>query len=102
MVRVRLVRSDAVADRSAESADNTNVRSLEECIEIFNNGPRPLSESLKLLNDEEIILLSQNGKIAAYALEKSLGLDKKGLERAVRIRRALICAWSSPLHRTSY
>ncbi|KAL1683201.1 hydroxymethylglutaryl-coenzyme A reductase-domain-containing protein [Schizophyllum commune] len=72
------------------SADNTNVRSLEECIEIFNNGPRPLSESLKLLNDEEIILLSQNGKIAAYALEKSLGLDKKGLERAVRIRRALI------------
>ena len=52
MVRVRLVRSDAVADRSAESADNTNVRSLEECIEIFNNGPRPLSESLKLLNDQ--------------------------------------------------
>ncbi|KAL1668643.1 hydroxymethylglutaryl-coenzyme A reductase-domain-containing protein [Schizophyllum commune] len=80
--------SDSSSDD--ESADNTNVRSLEECIEIFNNGPRPLSESLKLLNDEEIILLSQNGKIAAYALEKSLGLDKKGLERAVRIRRALI------------
>ncbi|KAL1747372.1 hydroxymethylglutaryl-coenzyme A reductase-domain-containing protein [Schizophyllum fasciatum] len=72
------------------SADSSRVRTLEECIEIFNNGPRPLSESLKLLNDEEIILLSQNGKIAAYALEKSLGLDKKGLERAVRIRRALI------------
>ncbi|KAG9311752.1 hydroxymethylglutaryl-coenzyme A reductase-domain-containing protein [Chiua virens] len=43
-------------------------RSLEECIEIFENGPRP------------------NGKIAAYALEKVLG----DLERAVTIRRALI------------
>ncbi|TRM60414.1 hydroxymethylglutaryl-coenzyme A reductase-domain-containing protein [Schizophyllum amplum] len=80
--------SDSSSDD--ESMDNTNVRPLEECIEIFNNGPRPLSESLKLLNDEEIILLAKNGKIAAYALEKSLGQGKKELERAVRIRRALI------------
>jgi hydroxymethylglutaryl-CoA reductase (NADPH) len=65
------------------------VRSLEECIDIFENGPRPLSASLALLNDEEVILLAQNGKIAAYALEKVLGMDE--LERAVRIRRALIC-----------
>jgi len=42
--------------------------------------------SLSLLNDEEVILLSQNGKIAAYALEKMLGDN----ERAVLIRRALI------------
>ncbi|KAF8899776.1 hydroxymethylglutaryl-coenzyme A reductase-domain-containing protein [Gymnopilus junonius] len=65
-----------------------NVRSLEECIDIFENGPRPLSASLALLNDEEVILLTQNGKIAAYALEKVLGMSE--LERAVRIRRALI------------
>lgn len=67
------------------------VRSLEECIDIFDNGPRPLSLSLKLLNDEEIILLSQNGKIAMYALEKVLGMDE--LERAVRVRRALVCEY---------
>lgn len=63
------------------------VRSLEECVDIFENGPRPVSASLALLNDEEVILLSQTGKIAAYALEKLLG----NLERAVTIRRALIC-----------
>jgi len=62
------------------------VRSLEECIEIFENGPRPVQASLSTLNDEEIILLSQNGKIAPYALEKVLG----DFERAVSIRRALI------------
>ncbi|KAF9443874.1 hypothetical protein P691DRAFT_712652 [Macrolepiota fuliginosa MF-IS2] len=65
-----------------------SVRTLEECIDVFDNGPRPLSLSLKLLNDEEIILLAQNGKIAMYALEKVLGMDE--LERAVRIRRALV------------
>jgi hydroxymethylglutaryl-CoA reductase (NADPH) len=46
------------------------IRSLDECVDIFENGPRPLSVSLALLNDEEIILLSQNGKVAAYALEE--------------------------------
>lgn len=63
------------------------LRSLEECIEIFENGPRPVHVALSTLSDEEIILLAQNGKIAAYALEKVLG----DLERAVAIRRALIC-----------
>ncbi len=72
------------------------IRSLEECIDIFENGPRPLSASLALLNDEEVILLAQNGKIAAYALEKVLGAGvgmggAVELERAVRVRRALIC-----------
>ena len=70
------------------------IRSLDECIDIFENGPRPLCDSLALLNDEEIILLSQNGKVAAYALEKVLGPAE--LERAVRIRRALICTFFSP------
>ncbi|THH00709.1 hypothetical protein EW026_g1843 [Hermanssonia centrifuga] len=61
-------------------------RSLEEIIDIFENGPRPVSVSLSMLTDEEVIILSQNGKIAAYALEKMLG----DFERAVAIRRALI------------
>ena len=80
-------------DDSSASISSGNkmepIRTLDECIDIFENGPRPLSDSLALLNDEEIILLSQNGKVAAYALEKMLGPAE--LERAVRIRRALIC-----------
>ncbi|KAI0047708.1 hypothetical protein FA95DRAFT_1492178 [Auriscalpium vulgare] len=71
-------------DEGKEGA--TGIRSLEECIDIFENGPRPVSVSLSLLNDEEVILLAQAGKIAAYSLEKVLG----DLERAVLIRRALI------------
>jgi hydroxymethylglutaryl-CoA reductase (NADPH) len=65
------------------------VRSLKECIDIYENGPRPASLALDMLNDEEVIVLAQNGKIAAYALEKVLGGER--LERAVRIRRALVC-----------
>jgi len=81
--------SDASSSElDAGSMEVENIRSLEECMDIFDNGPRPLSESLSLLNDEEVILLAQNGKIAAYALEKVLGMGE--LERAVRIRRALI------------
>lgn len=63
------------------------IRSLEQCIDVFENGPRPASAALATLNDEEVVMLAQNGKIAAYALEKVLG----DLERAVTIRRALIC-----------
>ncbi|KAG9010831.1 3-hydroxy-3-methylglutaryl-coenzyme A (HMG-CoA) reductase isozyme [Tulasnella sp. JGI-2019a] len=55
-------------------------RAYEECLEVFEN------EGVGALNDEEIILLSQRGKIAQYALEKILG----DFTRAVRIRRALI------------
>ncbi|KAG8843778.1 3-hydroxy-3-methylglutaryl-coenzyme A (HMG-CoA) reductase isozyme [Tulasnella sp. 330] len=55
-------------------------RAFEECLEVFEN------EGVAGLNDEEIILLSQRGKIAQYALEKILG----DFTRAVRIRRALI------------
>ncbi|EJD54633.1 hypothetical protein AURDEDRAFT_110195 [Auricularia subglabra TFB-10046 SS5] len=62
--------------------NNDTVRSLEECIRIFEGGPR----GVDMLNDEEIILLAQTGKIAAYALEKVLG----DFERAVLVRRALI------------
>jgi len=68
------------------TSSNTVIRSLEECVEVFENGPRPVSVSLSMLNDEEVILLAQSGKIAAYALEKMLGDNN----RAVFIRRALI------------
>lgn len=81
--------SDASSDVTDEGGAIENVRSLAECLDIFDNGPRPLSASLGLLNDEEVILLAMKGKIAAYALEKVLGMNE--LERAVRIRRALIC-----------
>ncbi|KAJ3762221.1 hydroxymethylglutaryl-coenzyme A reductase-domain-containing protein [Lentinula raphanica] len=85
---------EASSSTSSDSEDNNEVvRSLEECIDIFENGPRPLSVALSLLNDEEVILLAQNGKIAAYALEKVLGNTE--YERAVRIRRALISRASS-------
>ncbi|KAI8986682.1 3-hydroxy-3-methylglutaryl-coenzyme A reductase [Trametes punicea] len=67
-------------------APQMEVRSLAECVDIFENGPRPVSVALQMLNDEEVILLAQTGKIAAYALEKMLG----DYDRAVRIRRALI------------
>ncbi|GAA5863053.1 hypothetical protein JCM8547_002783 [Rhodosporidiobolus lusitaniae] len=56
-------------------------RELETCIKIFDGG-----NGAQLLNDEEVVMLVQKGKIAAYALEKLL----KDYERAVSIRRALI------------
>ncbi|KAH7869130.1 hydroxymethylglutaryl-coenzyme A reductase-domain-containing protein [Lentinula edodes] len=93
----RLTQSSSSQDASSSSSDNEEndviVRSLEECIEIFEKGPRPVSVALSLLNDEEVILLAQNGKVAAYALEKVLGNTE--YERAVRIRRALISRASS-------
>ncbi|GAA5974602.1 hypothetical protein JCM21900_005683 [Sporobolomyces salmonicolor] len=56
-------------------------RDLESCVKIFDGGAGAM-----LLNDEEIIMMVQKGKIAAYALEKLL----KDYERSVAIRRALI------------
>ncbi|ORX36117.1 hydroxymethylglutaryl-coenzyme A reductase-domain-containing protein [Kockovaella imperatae] len=69
--------------RSPSPPDNPSFgrRSLEECIEIFAGGI-----GVNNLSDEEVILLVEKGKIAPYALEKAL----KDLERAVRIRRAVI------------
>ncbi|KZO98588.1 hypothetical protein CALVIDRAFT_535215 [Calocera viscosa TUFC12733] len=61
-------------------------RSYEECLEVFES-----ELGANGLSDEEVVLLSQRGKIAAYALEKVLG----DLERAVRVRRALISRTSA-------
>ena len=62
---------------------------------IYEEPSRPRSESLALLSDEEVIMLANNGNIATYALEKLFGMDQ--LERAVRIRRAIICKPPSKL-----
>ncbi|KAG6330169.1 hypothetical protein ID866_8920 [Astraeus odoratus] len=78
------VRESGADEKKAD--EKLHVRSLEECIDVFENGPRPVQAALATLNDEEVILLAQNGKIAPYALEKVLG----DLERAVVVRRALI------------
>jgi hydroxymethylglutaryl-CoA reductase (NADPH) len=56
-------------------------RTLEECVDIFAGGVGAAN-----LSDEEVILLVEKGKVAPYALEKAL----KDLERAVKIRRAVI------------
>ncbi|KAK0549512.1 3-hydroxy-3-methylglutaryl-coenzyme A (HMG-CoA) reductase isozyme [Tilletia horrida] len=56
-------------------------RSFDELVDIYDGGA-----GVFFLNDEEIVLLAQKGKIPAYALEKTL----QDFERAVRIRRALI------------
>ena len=56
-------------------------RPLEDCVEIYAGGV-----GANNLSDEEVILLVEKGKIAPYALEKVL----KNLERAVRVRRAVI------------
>ncbi|MBW0552863.1 hypothetical protein O181_092578 [Austropuccinia psidii MF-1] len=59
-------------------------RSIQETMEILNsNGGQGGANKL---TDEEIIVLVQEGKVAAYALEKVL----KDLTRAVKICRALI------------
>ncbi|KWU43403.1 putative hydroxymethylglutaryl-CoA reductase [Rhodotorula sp. JG-1b] len=70
-----------VALVSAQHEVPETPRDLETCVKIFNGG-----EGAMLLNDEEIILLVQKGKMAAYALEKLL----QDHVRAVAIRRALI------------
>jgi hydroxymethylglutaryl-CoA reductase (NADPH) len=59
-----------------------DMRPLDECVEILKGGLGPFE-----LSDEEVIMLVQKGKIPPYALEKTL----QNLERAVKIRRAVIC-----------
>ena len=68
-------------ESSTYSMETFGRRPLEECVEIFAGGV-----GANNLSDEEIILLVERGKIAPYALEKAL----KDLERAVRVRRAVI------------
>lgn len=64
----------------------SEVRPFEEVLDLYAGGA-----GVFLLTDEEIIILAQKGKIAPYALEKTL----QDHSRAVRIRRALISRSSS-------
>lgn len=77
-----VVDTDQVIPELVSPPTHFGRRSWEECWEIYNGG---LGASL--LNDEEVILLVEKNKIPGYGLEKGL----KDLERAVRVRRAVIC-----------
>ena len=79
-----------VTDTDAEGSETSSLeirpahygrRSLDECWEIYAGGLGAFD-----LSDEEVILLVEKGKIPGYGLEKGL----KDLERAVRIRRAVM------------
>lgn len=61
---------------------SSKIRPLNECVEILKTGLGAFE-----LTDEEVILMTQKGKIAPYALEKVL----QDFERAVKVRRAVIC-----------
>lgn len=58
------------------------MRSLADCEIVLKSGLGPFQ-----LSDEEIIMMVQKGKIPPYSLEKVL----QDYERAVKIRRAVIC-----------
>jgi hydroxymethylglutaryl-CoA reductase (NADPH) len=81
--KVPIISEPIITPSPREKEDGTTFgrRSLEECVDIFAGGVGATN-----LSDEEVILLVEKGKIAPYALEKAL----KDLERAVRIRRAVI------------
>ncbi|KAJ6590428.1 hydroxymethylglutaryl-coenzyme A reductase-domain-containing protein [Mycena vulgaris] len=83
-------RRDASADEEEEDEEEREPRPLEELVELLERAPK--AGGLREMNDEEVVLLAQAGKIAGYALEKLLApaQDPAGLERAVRVRRALI------------
>jgi hydroxymethylglutaryl-CoA reductase (NADPH) len=66
---------------AAIKKNSRRVRSVTECMQILTDG-RPHE-----LLDEEVIALAIQKKIPLYALEKNL----KDLERAVKIRRAVVC-----------
>lgn len=68
---------------SVVKSHNRRVRSVSECMQIITEG-RPQE-----LLDEEVVALVLQKKIPLYALEKSL----KDLERAVKVRRAVVCMY---------
>ncbi|TDL14890.1 hypothetical protein BD410DRAFT_845641 [Rickenella mellea] len=60
-------------DSSAQEIFSPGCRTFEECVSIFECNQRPVTVSLSMLNNEEVITLAQAGKIQPYALEKTLG-----------------------------
>ncbi|KAJ7737854.1 hydroxymethylglutaryl-CoA reductase [Mycena maculata] len=96
--RIATLSSSSSASPSSDSDDHDHdfdsedaePRPLPELIALLAAAPK--SSGLRDFTDEEVVLLSQAGKIAGYALEKVLApaQEPSGLERAVRIRRALV------------
>ncbi|MBE3110873.1 MAG: hypothetical protein IMZ46_10240, partial [Acidobacteria bacterium] len=64
----------------APSPDSTELRGMKELEVLLKEDRAPE------LNDEELVFMAMNGKIAGYALEKKL----KDFTRAVKIRRSII------------
>ncbi|KAJ7652207.1 hydroxymethylglutaryl-coenzyme A reductase-domain-containing protein [Mycena rosella] len=82
---------DVEEEQEAEEAEGEHEpRPLPELVALLERAPK--SSGLRDMNDEEVVLLAQAGKVAGYALEKVLApaQEPEGLERAVRVRRALI------------
>ncbi|KAL1918373.1 uncharacterized protein VTP21DRAFT_3033 [Calcarisporiella thermophila] len=77
---IATVKKLQAAPKSSVSIVQGEVREVEECAALLKE------QGSHLLSDEEIILLVQNGKVAPYALEKTLG----DFTRAVRVRRMII------------
>ncbi|KAF8067849.1 hydroxymethylglutaryl-CoA reductase [Lyophyllum atratum] len=81
------------------SSSASSAQSVEKLTELFEEaeGAHGKAEVLAGMTDEEVIVLTQAGKIQPYALEKVLsggevgwGVREKEVERAVRIRRGVI------------
>ncbi|KAJ7096722.1 hydroxymethylglutaryl-coenzyme A reductase-domain-containing protein [Mycena belliarum] len=81
---------DREEDKDNLDLDEQEPRPLPELIELLASAPK--TDGLREMSDEEVVLLAQAGKIAGYALEKVLApaQEPSGLERAVRVRRALV------------
>ncbi|KAF6754421.1 hydroxymethylglutaryl-coenzyme A reductase-domain-containing protein [Ephemerocybe angulata] len=80
--------SGSASPPNATYEESYFLRSFDECLAIYEEPSRTKCETLALLSDEEVILLVDRGKVAPYALEKLFGMGE--LERAIRIRRAVV------------
>ncbi|KAJ7098396.1 hydroxymethylglutaryl-coenzyme A reductase-domain-containing protein [Mycena epipterygia] len=94
-------REDVDRDRDSDEQDGSfddeddedearEPRPLPELITLLEAAPK--AGGLREMSDEEVVRLAQAGKIPGYSLEKVLApaQEPAGLERAVRVRRALV------------
>ncbi|KAJ7768621.1 hydroxymethylglutaryl-coenzyme A reductase-domain-containing protein [Mycena maculata] len=86
----RITSSSDSSGSDAPDAQDAEPRPLPELIDLLAAAPK--SGGLREMTDEEVVRLSQAGKVQGYALEKVLApaQEPTGLERAVRVRRALV------------
>ncbi|KAG6861302.1 hypothetical protein C0995_001857 [Termitomyces sp. Mi166 len=83
-----------------EEGESKDARAYEELVRLYDagEGMHGKAEVLAGMSDEEVVLLVQKGKVAAYALEKVLsggeagwGVREAEVRRAVRVRRKVLC-----------